>query len=262
MNWTRQPPTFTGFNRRYPKPGFCYLPTALPYGDLVRGLIGVPGSTEIRRPTSRGVGYHSIRQTNGGLNFGNILAINAETFTILQVANPASAAQYGNGFSQRAFPDPNTHVAIYWNTDVNVAAVAGKFACLMSVGAVNIGVAGTTGTPVDGAFHAWGVTRDGSSGRPVLWVDGAKPAQTSSGAGGTFLQSSAQTRLGNPGLYTTDSALATTADHALCVCWDSVLPDALMAELGRNPWQLFAPLPARVYSFPSAFPRFFAQVIG
>lgn len=245
MLWTRQPPTFTGFSPRYPRPTFCYLPSVHATNDLARGLTGVSASGEGREPAVRGIAYHSLRQTGGGLQFLSQIAITSETFSVLMVANPASASAEYMGINQRGSAEIG---AIYWNATRTEGLSAGKFASFV----YNSGYSSTDtdGTPVDGNFHVWGVTRNGAANAPVLWVDGSKPAQTSAAATKTGVTGAQSTKIGGLGNATNIGQTAPVWT-ALCVTWDSVLPDGLMAELGRNPWQLFRPLASRVYSFPT-----------
>ena len=248
MNWTRQPQTFTGFSPRYPRPRFCYVPTFNQRNDIVGGLTGAAGSGESCRPAQKGVSYRATRQANGGLNFASQQAITSETFTVLLIANQTSQStgQEWCVFNQRQHSSPEPQFRMYFNATRAEVGSAGKFAAYV----YNSGYSSTDtdGTYVDGAFHVWAATRNGTTNAPVLWVDGAKPAQTSSVSTLTMLASSQSTRIGN--IANISTTFGCDADVPLCVCWNSVLPDTLMAELGRNPWQLFNPLPARVYAFP------------
>lgn len=235
---------FTGFSSRYPKPVFCYLPSAK-NADLIRTTVPTYGSGESIVATPKGVGWRTIDQASSGVRFASLKSITSENWTMLAVANPTARAEVSTIFSQM---DSATGkgINLVANADKDNAPNSGKFAGTAYSGSAT--GSQTTGNVIDGAFHVFAATRVSGTATTQLWVDGIKPAQSGYSLSTTLIASTMHTQIGNNAFYNS-ATYSANSDCVLAVSWNEALSAELLKELGLNPWLLFAPLPTRRYSF-------------
>jgi hypothetical protein len=105
--------------------------------------------------------------------------------------------------------------------------------------------------------YGFGATIDYSATTCTGYIDGVMPTDGSGGvptAGNLSINTFANSVQDGPLYIGTQLEAAKEANHAFYAfyLWSRTLTDSEMAEIDRNPWQIFKPATARVYSFPSA----------
>jgi hypothetical protein len=243
--WKQQPQYAVGVSPEYAS-NLAFLWHAGP-GDPTRNF--APDATQAAvtltggfSPTSVGRGYSSstgtaIKWANGWLKTSN--PSNGEgDFTFSVLANPANTATRMALFSQDMSTGTASQVYLIANCNTGYSVSAGTL-FLGIYNSVDGGSYLQATSVIDGKWHVFTARRQGSN--LEIYVDDLLVASTTS-TPKTIYESGIGTAIG--GLHQS-SAYNGTQSTALVAAWDRALPVSQVKELGRNPWQLFAPLPSR-----------------
>jgi hypothetical protein len=244
--WTRQPQYSAGVSPEYAN-DLAFLWHGGPSNPT---LNFAPGATQAAvtltggfSQTNTGRGYSSstgtaIKWANGWLRTSN--PSNGEgDFTFSVLANPANTATRMGLFSQDMSTGTASQVYLIANCNTGYSVSAGT----LFLGIYNSTDGGSylqATSVIDGGWHLFTARRQGSN--LEIYVDDILVASTTS-TPKTIYESGIGTAIG--GLHQS-AGYNGTQSTSLVAAWDKALPTSLIKKLGRNPWQIFAPLQRRV----------------
>lgn len=216
--------------------------------DLKSGVRYAPGSTVPSIvPTSIGKGYQwTLTDANSYLTINsdadNVLDTVNCTMIVASVRQSSSThAGASHGYSASATDRVLVHLPFtdnncYWDFGNSTAGAGG--------GRLSVSISSFTAA---GTVNIWGFVA-GSRGREI-WRNGVRLASDTTAT----LTRSATTAQFNVGacLPTGGNSPPSEITTAFFLSKQELAP-AAVAELTANPWQMFQPLSARIYSFPTA----------
>ena len=197
----------------------------------------------------KGVARKWSRSANAGVDFGTTQVITQNSgVTVLVVANPTFAATMKVPFSQRLASGAFTQTDFVFNSNGldSLGATAGSVT-LTTYHAASGGVRATS--QIDGQTHCWVAGNGTANG--YIFRDGVKQTLANSTRMSTFTASTQKLRVGNMG---DDASTTYPCDDPvyLVVVWDRLLSEAEARSVSENPWQVFQPLPRRIFASVSA----------
>jgi hypothetical protein len=162
----------------------------------------------------------------------------ASNYTLLFIGGMPSGGLAGTGFmlgdeSGGSFQQ----IQLILNADKTAANSAGKLA-LVEYSNGYYACADSDATQVDGQIAVYVGRRLGSDA--TVWKNGRNVTSTATASASTTTPITDRWGFGSANRRLCDQTV-------LGVAWNRSLSDAEIAALGENPWQLFAPLPARRY---------------
>ena len=192
-------------------------------------------------PTLRGIALDHSAGANAAY-FPAALPSGGTAYTMLTIAASVNEARSAYALMiGDEVANGNSQARLGLNTALNGDGAAGKFALVeYGGGAYRAQIEASTINYVDGNLHVYGAVRNGSD--VSLWFDGAMVASNSAAAGSI---TPAQR------VYVSGSGNLSTASvnkQVLALVWLRALSAAEMAAVSANPWQLFAPLPRRIWA--------------
>lgn len=192
----------------------------------------------------KGVARKWSRSANAGVDFGTTQIITQNSgVTVLVVANPTSAATMKVPFSQRLASGAFTQTDFLFNSDGldSLGATAGSVT-LTTYHAASGGVRATS--QIDGQTHCWVAGNGTANG--YIFRDGVKQTLANSMRTSTFTVSTQKLRIGNIG---DDASTTYPCDDPvyLVVVWDRLLSETEARSVSENPWQVFQPIPRRIF---------------
>lgn len=199
-----------------------------------RAVLGAGGTATVSAATPLGIGL-TADSTNYPAYTGKQY-VTGTSYTILVAANPANTSAIRPLYVQRP-PAGGTNCSLMANFDPSFSASAGR---------LGLGIDATNGFYADGAItgkmEVYGIAVDGTTAR--MYRSGLPMTTTTVGAPGSPFDAGQTTYLGahqGSGTYL-------GGQIAGGAVFDGVaLPDNLMRRYTANLWQLFAPLPRRVW---------------
>ena len=192
-------------------------------------------------PTLRGIALDQSAGANAAY-FPVVLPAGSTAYTLLTIAanvsevRSAFALMIGDGVA-----NGSAQIRLGLNTSATGDADAGRIALVEYGGGIyKAQLATTAATYVDGNLHVYGAVRNGAD--VSMWFDGAKVASNSAASGSVTPEQR---------IYVSGSGHASTASvnkQVLALVWLRALSATEMAAVSANPWQLFAPLPRRIWA--------------
>lgn len=242
---------------------FLVLPGHNGGAELMRGYIAV--RTAYAVAPGRFGSSANFTTTSGRLHYGPFtpIPLGSSTYTVACLAAPTATALLTATFGQGdASGSPFPNIALEMNSDVNGNNVIGKFSFSDYNGGFNASAESDT-TRVDGVPHVYAGTRNGTAASSVrLYLDGADVTSAQQGTGGTQ-SATPQVTVGN--IF----GLTRAANYPiwLVAVWARALTTPELYSLGRDPYQLLAPMrrPIIAAVTPSAggfFARDYYDMIG
>lgn len=219
---------------------------------ITRGLVG--WFTPFDNCTNSGSATKTVKPygvcANGQGSFGFIKQLGSSVtlskYSIFALTSgtvtSAERASFGAGKSTAS---PILHVGHHAST----SQIKMRVWCRSDAGS-NPADAFTTADVFDGRTHFAGLTYDGSTIRS--YVDGTPDTTNAfSGASFTFTHMAlgATYRSGNV-------SVMSTHDVALGVLFDRELSEAEVRSISQNPWQIFKPIPSRIFAVSAASPTY------
>jgi len=234
---------------------FAWIPSGGP-NNLIGGASGTYGASGLIVPTRMGnalTGNGSVNPlgwtdaqaltTSDGAGTGDFAALCLAAF-------PSSAAprmmfnqrRNAAGFPQFAFG----HGFNPTNPDNTGSFANGDFTAYTYQTAYSFTPAIANGC--DGNWHLYGARRVVAGGSATLYANVDNTSTNVSGASviDNIYSSASDTAIGYRGEATT-CRMASGDYIALCVAWNRFLSDDEWAQLVQNPWQLFEPVPTRIW---------------
>lgn len=191
-----------------------------------------------------GVARRWSRVADAGIDFGASQLISQNNgVTVLVVAAPVASANMKVPFSQRIGSGSYTQTDFVFNaaTIDSLGASAGNLALTTyHAGSGGVMAAGQ----VDGKTHCWVAGNGPLNG--FIFRDGVKQALTTSIRTSTFTSLLQKLRIGNIADNTT-TTYPCDDPVFLVVIWDRLLSEEDAQAVSANPWQVFNPLPRRIF---------------
>jgi hypothetical protein len=245
--WTQQPQQAVGIDLGNPIARGAYAWTPHNPRQLV-GARTVQAFGETAYNSSpvgdKGVARKWSRSANAGVDFGTQQIITQNSgVTVLVVAAPTSAATMKVPFSQRVAGGSYTQTDFVFNSSSidSLGATAGTVV-LTTYHSAPGGV--KADSQIDGKTHCW-IAGNGSA-NGYIYRDGVKQTLSTSTRISTFYNASQKLRVGNMG---DDASTTHPCDDPvyLVVVWDRLLSEAEAKTVSENPWQIFKPIPRRIF---------------
>lgn len=212
-----------------------------------QGIIKGAGSV---RPSVQGIAFASTAGSGNGIDFGSSykpIKAGSTAHTILCLANPVAGA---TGIRQTLWAQGDDGAAPYRQytlmADANGAGYGRGVFQFQHYDGAAVCIANSNASLVNGKWHVFVGLRDGTSAK--VFLDGKNETNSVLGAFTSSPDTTGPTYISG----VSGSSRAMTGGNALSFVWNRALSDAEVAEVSRNPWQLFAPERRVTYFFPAS----------
>jgi hypothetical protein len=252
--WNRQPQFRVGANKRFGLSALLGFDGSARISDFVTGTSdGTLFGTEVTKFYAVGKsGYGPVRGLDNrntsfpyssGTFTGSGARLAPQTYTRILVAELVTVGQGFSGMLATGSTDGSQN---YWSLqDGGDASTSG----LWNDNSNFIGLGRTWASFIDSSVHTW-IFRCNNSTVIDWWYDGVKQSQLTQGA--SPLTPPTLGRVVFLGERSASSDYAMRGAYYTYGVADYCMPDDRCASVGRNPWQLYAPIQRRIYARSAA----------
>ena len=196
------------------------------------------------RPGPAGIGLSWASTANVGVRVNSTTALtrgflsSTGGISVFVLADPQASTTRYLPFSSAKAAQPE--FTVYFNADKSGTASSGTFA--VSTRGAN---GGQVSSAINGSARLFGVVFSGPAGAPDLYVDGVELGTSKTAASSSELNDASCSDY--VGGYLSSGYAATGFGQYLTLAFNRSLSALEVVELSRNPWQIFAPDPRRLY---------------